>query len=248
MSCYNPVIADLHGVDMEEIWKTIPGCPRFEASSLGQIRGTDPRTGAVTIRKQFVGSHGYLMVNVQMHCGKRKTETVHSLVCLAFVGDRPSGCDCCHKDGDRFNNCSENLRWDTRLANIHDQKAHGTFGFHGKRKLTDEQILEIISRIDDGDRISQIAKDYGVAHGVVSGINLGRYHADLTGRRRQDAKPKIEKQGRALTKQKVLEIAALLNLGIQQKDIAERYGVTRQNISDINTGKLWGWVTGKGAE
>lgn len=230
---------------MEEIWKTIPGCPRFEASNLGQIRGADPRTGTKTIRKQFIGSHGYLMVNVQTGCGRRKTETVHSLICLTFAGDRPPNYDCCHKDGDRFNNRADNLRWDTRLANIHDQKTHGTFGFHGKRKLTDGQILEIIARIDAGDQIGQIAKDYEVAHGVVSGINLGRYHAELTGRRRCDAKPRVEKQGRALNKVKVLEIIALLDAGVQQKDIAERYGVTRQNISDINTGKLWGWVTGR---
>jgi len=32
----------------------------------------------------------------------------------------------CHNDGDRSNNCVENLRWDTRLGNCQDIIAHGT--------------------------------------------------------------------------------------------------------------------------
>lgn len=230
---------------MEEVWKQIPNCPRYEASSLGRIRGINPKSGKVTIRSQSVSSHGYLTVNVQYADGRRGSTTVHSLVCTAFHGDRPSEADCCHGVGGSLDNSSDNLRWDSRQENFNDQKRHGTFGWFGRRKLSREDVLDIVRRIDSGDRMGAIASDYKVAHGVISGINLGNYHSEITGRELKDAKPKREKQNRSLTKDMVIDIVSMLDAGELQSVIAIKYGVTPQNISDINTGKLWSWVTGR---
>ncbi len=55
---------------------------------------------------------------------KLKKFWVHRLVLIAFVGDCPPGKECCHNDGDATNNRVENLRWDTRSANMKDRFTH----------------------------------------------------------------------------------------------------------------------------
>jgi hypothetical protein len=45
-----------------------------------------------------------------------------------------------------------------------------------------------------------------------------------------------------LTRRKVLNIREQIKKGMKQKDIAKRHGVSCAAISDINTGKTWGWL------
>ena len=231
-----------------EYWKRVPNCPRFEVSNLGRVRGLDPKKGEVTIRSQCAVSHGYLVVNLQYEDGTRKSEPVHSLVCRTFHGERPAGMDCCHNNGDNRDNRASNLRWDTRKANLNDQRIHGTFAWHGNMKLNEKDVLEIVRRIDAGETLNSLAAEYGVAHGVISGINLGNYWPSVTGRKREDAFPWIEKKARSLTKEDVTKIIELLDSGFSQRSIAEAFGVKPQNISDINLGKLWAWHTGRKKE
>lgn len=51
----------------------------------------------------------------------------HVLVMQAFRGERPAGMDVCHGNGDPADNRLENLRYDTRRANIEDAQRAGTF-------------------------------------------------------------------------------------------------------------------------
>jgi hypothetical protein len=71
-------------------------------------------------------SRGYPTVYLSKKGQRVKTRKVHHLVLESFIGPRPSGCEACHQDGNRFNNHAENLRWDSRKANHADKKAHGT--------------------------------------------------------------------------------------------------------------------------
>lgn len=48
------------------------------------------------------------------------------LVLEAFVGPCPEGLECCHNNGNCHDNRLDNLRWDTRQANIVDRDHHGT--------------------------------------------------------------------------------------------------------------------------
>src|SRR5699024_7150413 len=56
---------------------------------------------------------------------ERHTHYVHTLVLLAFVGERPAGMECLHKDGNPNNNRLDNLRWGTPSENNLDIVAHG---------------------------------------------------------------------------------------------------------------------------
>jgi hypothetical protein len=233
----------------DEIWKSILDCPNFMVSNLGRVRGFDTKRKVWSIRGQSKGSHGYLMVNLKYDSGKRGSECVHSLVCRVFNGPRRPGSDCCHNDGNKHNNRADNLRWDSRRNNINDQKIHGTFAWRGKRKLSENDATEIVKRIDAGEGVTELSKEYGVRHGVISGINLGKYWAEVTGRKREDAciNPRRGHRVRGiLTDEAVIDIARRLDAGEKQRSIADIYKIKPQTVSEINLGKIWSWLTKRG--
>jgi len=120
---------------MEE-WRDIPGfAGRYQASSEGQIRSVSrllvDQSGNSYLKKGRIisshfGSSGYLQVGISMIANRPKTFMVHSLVARTFVGPRPDGYDICHSDGQKDNNSVENLRYDTRSANLMDEVRRGT--------------------------------------------------------------------------------------------------------------------------
>lgn len=75
---------------------------------------------------------GRLRVDLRDRDGRR-TQFVHRLVLLAFVGPCPDGAECCHADDDSSNNHLYNLRWDTHSANHHDLVRNGN---HNMRRKT----------------------------------------------------------------------------------------------------------------
>lgn len=123
---------------MSEVWKPIPGRGGYyEASSLGRIRSVDRHVTAYSSRgARLVNMHrksqilkldtrfGYKCVTLYFD-GKEKKDQVHTLVLLAFVGERPAGYQACHNNGVKDDNRIENLRWDTPESNRADIEKHG---------------------------------------------------------------------------------------------------------------------------
>lgn len=236
-------------IEAFEEWLPVPRCPWHQASSLGLVRYKDKK-GEWVFSKFSRGSHGYLMVNLRYEEGTRGSECVHSLICRTFHGARPGRLDCCHNDGNKDNCRKDNLRWDTRKNNIADQTKHGTFGWKGKRKLTVEQAKEILSKVDAGGLVREIAEEYGVAHHTISAINLGETYRE-TGRKREDADPNSRrgsKMQEVLSEEDVKQIVLRINAGERQREIAESFGVKPQSVSAINIGNTWAWLTGRTAE
>lgn len=229
-----------------DMWKPIPGFSMYEASSSGHVRNV--KTNRLVASN--LGSHGYLMGNMKSDDGKWGARLLHAVIATAFYGPRPIGYDCCHNDGDRANNRAENLRWDTRLANVGDQKKHGTFSWHGSKKLRDEDVPLVIARAETGERFDSIARDFGVTRNVVSTVLRGQNRANLTGRagikvgRRYHRGHKMKG---VLKESDVLEIVTKIDSGVPQKELALRYAVTPQTISNINVGMTWSWLTGRRA-
>lgn len=161
---------------MEEIWKPIPGAPRYQASSEGRIKG--PRR----ILKPQNHPLGYRIVSVEFD-GRFTSKTVHSLVALAFLGPRPAGKEVAHWDGDKTNNGPFNLRYCTHAENMADNKRNGVWCGHRpskatitegwsvptrKGKLTPEQRTEIITRIFDGASQGDLGREFGVSQSTIS--------------------------------------------------------------------------------
>ena len=117
-------------------------------------------------------NNGYPTANL---CAGRKMTPwrIHQLVLLAFVGTCPEGMEVCHNDGSKTNNCLENLRYGTRKENIWDKDRHGTILF-GERnpmsKVTQEQVVDMRRRHENGESQTKIAVDFGIDRSEVSRI------------------------------------------------------------------------------
>lgn len=95
-----------------EKWLPVPGWPGYEASDLGRIRGKRQNLLSLQI---ISGYHHVQLING----AERKNAYVHRLVALAFLGppsDPKLVVD--HKDGNRLNNISANLRWISHKENV----------------------------------------------------------------------------------------------------------------------------------
>jgi len=162
----------------KEIWKSIPGHPFYEVSSIGRVRRMGPAHGAKVGRvlKHWI-TVGYPFVS--LWAGNKKTSIpVHRLVALAFLPEPGQGqTQVAHGDGNGENNAVENLRWATPTENMSDRLKHGTH-FHGERnpgaKLSRDQVLQIRQRCAAGEVHRLVASDYGTCRQNVSDIAAGR--------------------------------------------------------------------------
>ena len=103
---------------MEEIWKDIKGYEgRYLVSNLGRIlslhyEGHDHQK----IMRQSQHHTGYLIVHLR-NKESRKTKLVHTLVATAFIPNPDQKKYVNHIDGNKTNNCVDNLEWVTSLEN-----------------------------------------------------------------------------------------------------------------------------------
>lgn len=106
-----------------EVWLPIPGFYGYEVSNLGRVKSlrrkiplenNNHRIVQERILKPGSSSSGHLSVVLTGY----RTKQVHSLVLLAFVGERPFGHDILHLDHNPKNNSLSNIRYGTRSENL----------------------------------------------------------------------------------------------------------------------------------
>lgn len=95
----------------EEVWKDIPSLDSYQASNLGNIRYKGH-----TKRKLQLNSSGYLYLGVRVN-GKFMSLRVHRLVAETFLPKIDGKEFINHIDGDKTNNCVDNLEWCTASEN-----------------------------------------------------------------------------------------------------------------------------------
>lgn len=171
-------------------WAVPPSLPEVEVSSQGDVRC---RIAPVNNRwKRGAGGIGvgyvykikpaaiddpYMIVRVQRG-GKIRLRKVHSLVCEAFHGPKPSPRHvAAHINGDTFCNVRSNLYWATPQENMDDRERHGRTA-KGERqhsaKLTNEQVREMRRRRKEGAKLATLAADFGVTFSTVGKIVSGK--------------------------------------------------------------------------
>lgn len=168
-----------------EEWRPIPGCPGFEASSLGRIRSLDrvrmipSRWGGMRLQPY----HGRILKLRRTKTGEGSrfyltfisdggiTRRVNRAVCHAFNGPPPSSMhEAAHLVQDVTNNRAENLAWATPKENASHKVSHGTDpigGRNGAAKLTEPTVIEITRRYASGESSAALAAEFGVSKGAI---------------------------------------------------------------------------------
>lgn len=130
-----------------EVWKVIPIFPRYEASSLGNIRDTKDHQ---LLSQGVRGTQNYPYVSLSNGRGKgRKNRDVHTLVVWAFYGPPPTPKHTVvdHRDGNTADNRPQNLRWATPSENGKNTRKRkrcptcNQYVFHGTTIVKEEDNL-----------------------------------------------------------------------------------------------------------
>ena len=161
-----------------EVWKPIPDFPGYEVSNHGRVRsffrfngkGWELAENPQRVLKISLNTDGYPFVALQ---GKQML--VSRLVMLAFVAPCPEGLEVCHNDGDQTNNLLSNLRYDTHVNNLHDAV------WHGNRRFSPSEVIEIRNKRMNGIRPSILAKRYGVTPTTITLICNGTNYKSVGG-------------------------------------------------------------------
>lgn len=125
--------------------------PNHQISTCGRVR--NKRTGHIL--KPFSDRYGYLRVSI----GNTDNVYIHRLVCEAFFGPAPEGCDQInHIDCNRQNNSVFNLEWCDAKHNIHWGLEHGSIDWKPGIKRAIE-VNRTLVRIVETDEIFPSVKD-----------------------------------------------------------------------------------------
>ncbi len=171
-----------------EVWKPIENCRWAEVSNFGQIRswcgnrpGVKPKRLEVPVimaQRKDPKRYGAMAIRLITNDGRRPTFSVHRLMLETFTPQPDLSLECRHIDGNASNNHLSNIRWGTHKENVRDKIFHGTTNRGEKcplSKLTAEKVLEIRRRLSEGERVIDLAREYGVAQPNISNIKNRKY-------------------------------------------------------------------------
>lgn len=178
-----------HILDVQEL--TIPeGFVRIESSPIHAVNdfGMVIRIRTRKIIKPSVNKKGYLQVCLQ----NKKSYRIHRLVAELFIPNPDSKPQVNHKDGNKRNNRVYNLKWVTNQENQEHAIVNGLWdGISSKvkvrqtgetnssAKLSKADVLSIYQKLKEGYRVTQLARQYGVTHSMISNIKSGKSWSHL---------------------------------------------------------------------
>lgn len=131
--------------------------------------------------KPFVNQKcGYAQVELNLN-GAAAKHLIHRMVAEAYIPN-PDSLPCVnHKDGNKRNNCAENLEWVSYGDNMKHASEHGLLKTKGENnpasKLTEEDVRYIKAACKRGDRefgTAALGRKFGVDHKAISSIINGK--------------------------------------------------------------------------
>lgn len=171
---------------MAERWKAVVGFEGlYEVSDLGRVRSID--------RRVLAKASSYRPAHWRSYKGKLLSPgaftkqghlslplghgthgmPVHQLVLAAFVGPCPGGQEPLHRNGVANDNRLSNLHYGTRSENNKD------IVFHGRRKVSVEQIRYIRRRVAAGVTQASMAVKFELCSSQVNNIVHRRHYAHV---------------------------------------------------------------------
>lgn len=154
-------------VFVAEIWRPVIGYEGlYEVSNLGRVKSI-PRNGTPggILTPNYKNQKHYAHVALTKNA-KPKTTSVHRIVAQAFIPNPDNKPQVNHIDGDKKNNCADNLEWATQSENMrHAFK----FGLKDTMKAVEANKRKVASYRDDKlvkmyDSVRDAEKDTGVCN------------------------------------------------------------------------------------
>jgi len=159
--------------------KKIPNFSRYFVDESGNLWTTGWYGGKQTkMLKPAKSKDGYMKTMIVSDTGKNHTVTVHKMVALAYLGERPEGYEINHIDGNKQNNSPSNLEYITHSANCKHSFDIGLQKpkrgeLNGNSKLTAEMVNDIRNTAANGGRYygrKRLAEKYGVSEAHIKDI------------------------------------------------------------------------------
>ncbi len=227
----------------------IPDYEGYWAREDGKIASSNNRESRIIkILSPLVINSGYETVNIRPINKGTVRRTVHRLIALTFLPNPDNLPEINHRDGDKLNNCIENLEWISRSGN----KKHalqkglripGKGEKAGNSKLTESQVIEIHTMYASGVNIGEISSKYGISkrHVYTIGKAVEWKHLGFKGIYRGSARG--ERSNRSvLSTSQVLEIRSLHKSGLSAKQICKKYPCGISCIRHILAKRTWDHV------
>jgi hypothetical protein len=109
-------------------WMPYPGAGYYEFSHRGKARSVDRTIGGKFYPGKELATRlnnqGYVLVDIRLDDGTKKTVTMHSGVLRSHDRDPEAWEECCHgPGGPQDNRWPENIQWGTRGRNLADMAA-----------------------------------------------------------------------------------------------------------------------------
>lgn len=174
--------------DTHEEFRDIVGFEgRNQVSNFGRVLSIKtPKAGWRDQIIQPMNNLGYLVVDLRgkFHARCRK---IHRLVATAFLANPDNLPDINHKDTNKLNNFYHNLEWSTTSHNVkhswdNNLQIRPIGVLSAKSKFTNDDVIDVINRLNNGETCVDIAIKYSVAPRTIYRIKWGKsyqYHTHL---------------------------------------------------------------------
>lgn len=166
-----------------EEWRPVAGYEQsYAVSSYGRVVHTGPRARPGRFKATWIERRGYPNVHLSVD-NIGKAFYLHKIVASTFFGPLPAGWSTNHKDGDKLHCCIANLEYLGPGLNQAHAAAMGLTR-RGEQvstaRLTVEAVREI-RRLRGQVPQKELARRFGVAHSLISRIQLGQAWRHTTG-------------------------------------------------------------------
>lgn len=171
---------------MEEVWKEIQGYEGFyKISNLGNCKRVthisvftrNGKTITSLLNEKYLKPRyrqGYIRVLLSKD-RISKSYSLHRLVALHFIPNPANKPEINHIDGNKNNNCTDNLEWVFPRENCQHRDKTGLRNAprgskSSRAKLNEEQVKQIRLLCDNGRTFSSLLKTFNVSISTISNI------------------------------------------------------------------------------
>lgn len=136
---------------MEEVWKDIDGYEGlYQVSNMGKVRSLKRNNTNGKILRKCINKRGYEVVYFSKG-NKKYAQRVHRLVAIAFIPEAKNKPQVNHIDGNKLNNCMNNLEWCTQSENIkhaYDNNLYANQRNIAKRTMAQHSTAKPVNQLD----------------------------------------------------------------------------------------------------